>query len=101
MSLEPQQAARYGRQILLAEIGRVGQARICSATARLAGEGFAHIIAERYADRVGFAGTREGLIDVERLAPSEVLQEPAARLVLAASRAALAALRSTAIQDPR
>jgi len=99
--LQPLQAARYARQILLAEIGRAGQARICEATAPVAGQAFVHQVAQRYADRVGFSTSCPGHIPVEQSAPSELLQEPAARAVLAASRAVLAAMRTAAAQETK
>jgi hypothetical protein len=49
-------AARYLRQLLLADVGAAGQARIGAARARVGGDTQAHAIAELYARRAGFAG---------------------------------------------
>lgn len=48
--------ARHGRQILLPEIGRAGQARIAASRAAVGGDTFAHEVAARYALRAGFSG---------------------------------------------
>jgi hypothetical protein len=93
MTLSPVEAARYARQILLAEVGVEGQARICAAEARVGGEGLVHELAESYAERAGFAAVLPGPVDVEALAPRRLIREPAARAVLAGARAALAAMR--------
>jgi hypothetical protein len=87
-------AARYARQIMLAEVGAAGQARICAASAAVAGDGLAHAVAERYARRAGFAAVAPGGIDVDALAPRAIASVEAARQVLAGSRAALAAFRA-------
>ncbi|WP_437478320.1 hypothetical protein WME75_30060 [Sorangium sp. So ce1014] len=90
---------RYLRQVLLAEIGPEGQARLGAATARvLGGSGgappLAHEVAERYARGAGFGALAEGAIDVAALAPAELVASPAARAVLAGARAALAEMRA-------
>ncbi|AUX24659.1 thiamine biosynthesis protein ThiF [Sorangium cellulosum] len=88
---------RYLRQVLLAEIGPEGQARLGAATARVLGEGaapLAHEVAARYARGAGFGALAEGAIDVDALAPADLVRAPAARAVLAGARAALAELRA-------
>jgi hypothetical protein len=84
--------ARYVRQMLVAEIGEAGQARLAAAEARLSGEGLAHEMAAAYASRAGIGRVAAGAIDERALAPS-FLEEPAARAVVAGSRAALASIR--------
>jgi hypothetical protein len=86
-------SARFVRQILLPEIGEPGQRRIEAAFAAVAGEGLAHEVASRYAEGAGFAGVRPGSIDVDALAPAEIVAHPSARHVLAGARAALAEMR--------
>jgi hypothetical protein len=81
------------RQILLPEIGEAGQRRIEAAPAAVAGEGLSHEVASRYAAGAGFAGTVPGSIDVDALAPVEIVVHPGARHVLAGARAALAEMR--------
>jgi hypothetical protein len=85
--------SRYGRQILVAEIGEAGQARIEVATVALSGPGLAHEIACTYAERAGVSRIVPGLIDEREKAPT-FLENATARAVVAGSRAALAALRS-------
>ncbi|XXX73510.1 hypothetical protein WMF30_38300 [Sorangium sp. So ce134] len=92
---------RYLRQVLLAEIGPEGQARLGAATARVLGGGggggappLAHEVAERYARGAGFGALAEGAIDVDALAPAALVASPAARAVLAGARAALAEMRA-------
>lgn len=85
--------ARFVRQMLLPEIGIEGQARIGQATAAVGGASPAHEIASLYAAGAGFASIAAGPIDVDALAPRAIVSSPAAREVLAGSRAALAALR--------
>jgi hypothetical protein len=77
--------------MLVAEIGEAGQARLEMATAHLAGEALANEVAAAYALRAGMSVER-GSVD-DGLAPA-FLVVPAARAVVAGSRAALAALRS-------
>jgi adenylyltransferase/sulfurtransferase len=84
--------ARYARQMLVAEIGEAGQARLLAATARVAGDGLHHEIATAYASRAGIGTVLAGPID-DALAPSFV-STPAARAVIAGSRAALASIRA-------
>jgi hypothetical protein len=102
------EAVRFLRHFLVAEIGRAGQARIAASVARVgrdprAGgeiqgrksqDALAHEMAERYAERAGFATIAPGSIDIEKLAPLDVVRTAAARAVLAGSRASLAAIRS-------
>lgn len=81
---------RFVRQMLVAELGEAGQARLEEATALVSGEGLLHEVATAYASRAGMR-IGSGPID-EALAPA-FLKEPAARAVVAGSRAALASLR--------
>jgi len=91
------QGARWVRQMLVAEIGEAGQARLAKGTARVAGEGLAHEIGMAYALRADIGRVVPGPIDEARLAPA-FLRAPAARAMVAGSRAALSALRS-ALED--
>ena len=84
--------ARYARQVLVAEIGEAGQARLAGAAARLSGAGLANEIAIAYAVRAGIGRVEPGPVDEAALAPA-FLQMRAAREVLAGSRAALSAIR--------
>jgi hypothetical protein len=94
MSLTPEHAARFARQILLVELGLEGQERISAASAAVAGDGrLEHEVAGRYAERAGFAALAPGAIDLDALAPSEIVRDASARAVLAGARAALAAMR--------
>lgn len=85
--------ARFVRQVLLPEIGIEGQARIGQAIAAVGGPSPAHEIASLYAAGAGFASVATGTIAVDALAPAAIVASPAAREVLAGSRAALAAIR--------
>ena len=90
---------RWMRQVLLPEIGPAGQARIGRAAAPVLAAGraespLAHEVAERYARGAGFGALVPGAVDVAGLAPEDVVSSPAAREVLAGSRAALAAIRA-------
>jgi hypothetical protein len=87
------EGARSIRQMLVAEIGAAGQARIEGASASVAGDGLVHEIAAAYALRAGIARIVPGAIDEERLAPA-FLENPAARAMVAGSRAALASIRA-------
>lgn len=84
--------ARHLRQILVAEIGEAGQARIADSEARVLGSGLAHEVAARFAKGAGFARLVPGALDEATLAPAFVTL-PAARSVLAGSRAALREIR--------
>ena len=88
--------ARFVRQMLLPEIGIEGQARIGQATAAVAGASPAHAVARLYAEGAGFGAVTAGTIDIAALAPEAIVTSPAAREVLAGSRAALAAIRRAA-----
>lgn len=90
---------RFVRQVLLGEIGEIGQARICAGTASVGGAGLAHEVAGRYAKGAGFAEIAPGEIDTNDLAPSAIIADPRARDVVAGSRAALAEIRR-AIRTP-
>jgi hypothetical protein len=79
--------------MLLVEIGEKGQRLLEAATAQLGGMGLEHEVAEAYARRAGIGNVVPGAIDGAR-APS-FLKNPAARAVVAGSRAALSALRAT------
>jgi hypothetical protein len=84
--------ARHLRQILVAGIGERGQELLAGAEAEVEGTGLSHEVAARYARGAGFARLAPGTIDEAALAPPFV-RAPAARAVLAGSRAALAAIR--------
>jgi hypothetical protein len=84
-------SVRYARQMLLAEIGERGQRLLGAATAHVAGTGLDHEIAASYAHRAGIGTVAPGFIHHE-LAPP-FLENPAARAVVAGSRAALSAMR--------
>ncbi len=103
-SLSPAAHVRFARQILMAGVGCEGQARVLAATAQVAGEGFAHRLAERYALRAGFASVSSGSFNRDALAPREVVSVEAARDLLAGARAALRAFRAVACEpgaEPR
>jgi hypothetical protein len=84
---------RFLRQAMLSEVGERGQARLAGATARVAGDGLAHEVACRYAIGAGFAGVAPGVVDLDALAPRDVVTTAPAREVLAGVRAALLAMR--------
>jgi hypothetical protein len=86
-------SARFVRQILLPEIGEAGQARLAQACAAVGGPSLAHEVAGLYARGAGFADVVPGTIDVDALAPAALVSTPAARALLAGSRAALAEIR--------
>ena len=90
-SLPAEANARYARQILLAEVGRQGQAKVLAATACVGGQGLAHRVAVRYALRAGFAAVLPGEIATEALAPAAIVKYGASREVLAGARVALRA----------
>ena len=92
-------ASRFVRQILLPEIGDDGQRRLASAVARVSGASLAHEVASRYAVGAGFGRALPGDIDVDRLAPPELVTSAPAREVLAGARAALAELRRAAFEE--
>jgi len=81
------------RQMLVAEVGEAGQARLEKASAPLAGDGFAHSIAVLYASRAGVGAFEAGTIDEWALVP-DFVENRAAREMVAGSRAALAAMRT-------
>lgn len=99
VTLLPEDFARYGRQILLAEIGVEGQRRLKHARAFVGGDGLAHRVAVRYAERAGFSGIEKGSVSIEALAPFPIVSFAAAREVVAGARAALEALRAAAIGE--
>jgi hypothetical protein len=86
-------SARFVRQVLLPEVGEGGQRRIEAASAAVAGEGLAHEVASRYALGAGFGRLEPGSIDVETLAPAELVSVAPAREILAGARSALAEMR--------
>ena len=86
------QQLRYARQLLLVEIGENGQRLLQAASADLGGVGLDHEVAVAYATRAGIGNIGCGAID-GTLAPS-FLENPAARAVVAGSRAALSAMRT-------
>ena len=81
------------RQMIVAEVGEAGQARLERATVALAGEGFAHAVAVAYAERAGIGRCAAGAVDEAALVPAFV-ENGAARSMVAGSRAALAAMRA-------
>jgi len=109
--LPPSVAARYLRQILLAEVGQAGQRRILASVARVApvegdalahsnerhSNDLAHEIASLYALRAG-AGLAPGTIAG---AGDDLVRDPAARQVLLGARAALAELRAAVFHEGR
>jgi len=86
-------AARYVRQILLPQIGEVGQRRIEASRVRIGGDSLAHEVAALYARGAGFSDIEPGPIDEDALAPRGIARGAEARAVLAGSRAALAEIR--------
>jgi hypothetical protein len=92
-------SARFVRQLLLPEIGEAGQRRIEASTAAVAGPASSHLpdlaheVASRYATGAGFGGLEPGSIDVDALAPADLVTDPSAREILAGARAALAEMR--------
>lgn len=84
---------RYARQMLVAEVGDIGQERLARATVALFGDGLAHRIACAYAERAGVGEIISGPLDEAALAPPFVMN-PATRAVVAGARAALAAMRA-------
>ena len=89
---------RYVRQMILAEVGDEGQARLEASTARVGGQGLGHEVASAYATRAGFARVDGGDIDENALAPA-FLHDRATRAVVAGSRAALAAMRAVLLDE--
>jgi hypothetical protein len=53
MTFSPEQARRYGRQIRLADVGEVGQAKLCATEVKLGASGFARDVEERYVRSAG------------------------------------------------
>jgi len=104
MTLSPEQAARYLRQILLAEVGVSGQLRICALQAAVRPHSAAgraplrHWVAERYVRRAGVVDVVPGEIPTSRWAPSPLVVNTPAREVLAGARAALAVLRAAVVR---
>lgn len=100
MPLDDEHRARYARQIMLPELGLTGQERIAGGCAALAAPdadvSLVYQVAERYARRAGFDRLAEGHIDIDTLAPKEIVHHQAPRAVLAGARAALAAMREVA-----
>ncbi len=89
--------ALYLRQILLSGWGVAGQERIVAASADVLPEGapLAREIAGRYALAAGFAAVgpaAPAAFDRDRLAPPALVQNDAARDVVAAARLTLAAM---------
>jgi hypothetical protein len=87
---------RYLRQILVAEIGLLGQRSISSSEVALRGPSLAHEVATLYAVRAGVAGVREGQLALDELAPLDLCEYPGSRQVLAGARAACRALLAAA-----
>lgn len=84
--------AHLERQIMLAEIGLTGQARIGASTARVPPEtdGLHGLVASRYAARAGFGAVVAG----ESEAAPGFVTDPAARAVVEGSLAALREIRA-------
>jgi hypothetical protein len=106
VSLPAESLARYGRHVLVAEIGADGQARVLGASARVAAPAGARQdpvlarafeIAALYAARAGFSSTSPGVIGLDALAPEALVRDPHARAALAGARLALAELRRVAL----
>jgi hypothetical protein len=93
-------SARFVRQVLLPEIGEAGQRRIEASSAAVGGDGLAHEVASRYAVGAGFGRLGPGSIDVDALAPADLVTDPRAREILAGARAALAEMRRAAGDSP-
>jgi hypothetical protein len=91
--MTPADRARYARQLMLPSFYHGGQSRLCESVAAVDGDGLAHDVARRYAERAGFARTDPGAIDLATAAPDTLVANDAARQVLAGSRAALAEIR--------
>ena len=90
MSLDAAARRRYGRQILLGEIGDTGQVRLLEAHVRPTegADATAYAVAEEYLRRAGVRsderGTPVSVPDaptVQRFAATESLAEPAAAIV--------------------
>ena len=84
--LTPENAARFSRQIMLSDVGMAGQAAIAGGVAHVGGSP----LAARYALRAGFARVADGDVDVDRLAPPDVVRDAAARVCVASARAVVA-----------
>jgi hypothetical protein len=85
-------AERYLRQILLAEIGEAGQRAIAAATVQLGGPPGARDVARLYAERAGFRRIEETAGELGASADDAAVLTPAAREVLAGSRAVARAM---------
>ena len=92
--------ARHLRQILLAEIGELGQQRIARATAQVLGSGPEHAIAALYAERAGFASLAPAPSVARSHDDDRVIRTPAARDVLDGARLALAEMRRAVGMEP-
>jgi hypothetical protein len=90
---------RFLRQALLPEVGERGQARLAAATANVAGEGLAHEVACLYAIGAGFSRVEPGPVDLDSLAPRELVTSGPAREVLAGARAALRAMQKALLVE--
>ena len=105
MSLDLLQRRRYARQILLAEIGKQGQERLCAQPiGTFQGDPCATDVAERYLRRAGLEQGRGPTVElrtpleVERIAGRPELQVAAAYLVGAFS--AVETIKSTLGHKP-
>lgn len=78
---------------MLAEVGERGQSAIARAVARVGGSRSANDVAALYARGAGFSAVEPGAVDVDALAPTDLVRSEAARDVLAGARAALAEIR--------
>lgn len=91
--------ARFLRQMLLPEVGVVGQALIQRGSAAVGGQGLANDVAIRYVRTAGIGTVTDGAIDVDLLAPPAVCAYEPSRAVVAGARAALAELRAALGRD--
>jgi len=79
--------------MMLAEVGIAGQRAIARRVAHVAGPSGAHDVAELYARRAGFSSIVDGEIGLDPGDVPALVTTPAARMVLAGARAALAEIR--------
>ncbi len=80
--------ALYLRQILVAEIGLLGQRGIAASVPAVGGGTLGHEVAALYARRAGVRGLQDGALPLEELAPTALCAAEEARQVLAGARAA-------------
>jgi hypothetical protein len=93
--------ARLVRQALVPGVGEAGIQRLARAHAALGSDlaqdgsqtPLSIDIARVYAERAGFASVAVGALDIESLAPANIVSRAAPREVLAGARAAVRAIR--------